>query len=549
MKTTLIRFGIAVALTSGSLAANAKVLYISDCAAGADAACVAGSNNNAGDNPTKPRRSLAGYSLKNFADGEHVIAFARGSAIEISGMLYPSHLGKKATQTLVFTDYKPVWGAGNALPIVRFTSSAEQANPKAIGFNLINAGRGFVFRNLDIAGSGAPNYYGTGLFLHRNVSDVLLENVTLRDFAIGIHAANSDTNTRVENLTVRNSRIVNNHAQGFLGGGYNVAFENNLFDNNGFKGGYRYHNIYLSTYAENMILRGNTLTNSAMVNGRCTGVSIVGHNHLVNTLIENNTIVELTANYGCYGIQINGYQSSTGVYMGFDKTVIRGNTIVLGQNGGLGIGVNACPDCVIENNVIVSLGTSTFTGIAVPDGSFTSPGSKDKAITVRNNSIYINAPTGGTTGIAVNAPGSSDDKVVSNMIFLGPQSHVDAKCFKTGGRSLSSYAAFSDNLCFREGGANRWSDRHDTLAAALAAGWADGSMNIDPLLDSVPSAANQWRMTVLPGAPVINAGNQALSASKDVLGKPRDTLPDVGAFENGNKPPPVPAAPTGVIIQ
>lgn len=74
-------------------------------------------------------------------------------------------------------------------------------------------------------------------------------------------------------------------------------------------------------------------------------------------------------------------------------------------------------------------------------------------------------------------------------------------------------------------------------------------MNVDPLLDAAPSAANQWRMTVLPGAPVINAGNKAFSASKDVLGKLRDILPDIGAFENGNKPPPVPAAPTGVVIQ
>jgi hypothetical protein len=541
-----IRFGIAlVALCTSSLAANAAVLYVSDCAVGADAACVPGNDSNSGTEPTKPRRSLAGFSLKNLADGEQVIAFARGSVIEIDGMLYPINLGKKATQSLVFTDYKPSWG-GTALPIIRFKPSSTGNHA---GINLINAGSNFTFRNLDITGSGAPNYYGTGLFLHGNVSNVLLENVTLRNFSLGINSANSKTDARVENVTVRNSRIVNNHAQGFLGGGYKVVLEDNIFDNNGFKGGYRYHNIYLSTYAEDMVLRGNTLTNSAMVDGRCTGVSLVGHNHLVRTLIENNTIVELTANYGCYGIQINGYQSSTNAYMGFDGTVIRGNTVVLGLDGGLGIGVNACPDCVIENNVIVGVGKSNFTGIAVPDGSFTSAGSKDKAVTVRNNSIYINTPTGTTHGIAVNSPESSQDKVVSNLIYFGPGSRPEAKCFKTGGRSLSSYAAFGNNVCFREGGPNRWSDQHDSLAAAHASGWADDSMNIDPLLSAVPSAANQWRMIVQTGSPAINAGSRTFSAAKDALNLLRDALPDVGAYENGNKPPPVPGAPTGIVIQ
>ncbi|MBA3588015.1 right-handed parallel beta-helix repeat-containing protein [Methylibium sp.] len=549
MKLFLNRLGVALALASSGMAANATVFYFSDCASGASAACVPGNDTNVGDDPAKPRRTLAGFTVKNRADGEYVLAFARGSALEFNGMLYLGQL-KSSTQSLVLTDYRPSWG-GETLPIIRFTPSTNVNALNSAGFNMTRAGSGFKFRNLDITGTGAPNYYGSGFFFYQNVSDVLLENVTIRDFGIGVYVAQQKHNppTRIENITIRNSRIINNFAQGFLGGGYKTVLENNVFDNNGFKGGSRYHNIYLSDYAENMVLRGNTLTNSAMVNGRCTGVSLVGHDHLVNTLIENNTIIELTANWGCYGIQINGYQSST-KYMGFDGTVIRGNTVVLGgAAGAIGIGVNACPNCVIENNTVVGFVDSDFTGIAVPDGSFTSPGAKDYAITVRNNSVYVNSPSGNSAAIRVNSAASSNDKVVSNMIYLGPRSHSEAKCFKTGDRTLSSFAAFGDNICFRTGGAGKWSDQHSTLTAAQAGGWDSGSRNTDPLLVAAPGAANQWSMTVRLGSPAINAGSRALSASTDILGKPRDALPDIGAFENGNTPPPVPAAPTGIVVQ
>lgn len=549
MKNSIGRLGAALVLASSGWAANATVFYFSDCASGASVACVPGNDSNVGDDPAKPRRTLTGFNVKKQGDGEHVLAFARGSAIEFNGMLYIGQL-KSSTQSLVLTDYTPPWG-GEKLPIIRFTPSTNINALNSAGFNLTRAGSGFEFRNLDITGTGAPNYHGSGFFFYQDVSDVMVENVTIRDFGIGVYVAQQKHTlpTRIENVTIRNSRIINNFAQGFLGGGYKTVLENNIFDNNGFKGGSRYHNIYLSDYAENMVLRGNRLTNSAMVNGRCTGVSLVGHDHLVNTLIENNVIVELTANWGCYGIQINGYQSST-KYMGFDGTIIRGNTVVLGgAAGALGIGVNACPNCVIENNTVVGLMDSDFTAIAVPDGAFTSPGAKDNAITVRNNSVYMNTPSGNSAAIRVNSAESSNDKVVSNMIYFGPRSHADAKCFKTANRTLSSYAAFSDNICFRTDGPNKWSDQHATLAAAQAAGWDRRSLNIDPLLVAVPSASNRWNMTVNAGSPAINAGSRTLSASTDILGKLRDALPDIGAFENGNAPPPVPAAPTGIVVQ
>lgn len=544
MKTVSTRLGIALALISSSFAANAAVFYFSDCDAGAETACVPGDNRNSGTDPSLPKRDLQGFNVKQLAAGEHTLRFARGGAMDYNGMLYVANL-KTTSQSIVLTDYEAAWSA-SALPILRFTPSTNPDALNLAGINLINGGSGYTFRNLDITGVGAPSYHGTGFFLYRKVSNVLIDNVTVRNFKIGLHFASEG-----EKMVVRNSRILNNYEQGFLGGGKDAEIENSVFDNNGFKGGPRYHNIYLAGKSNNMIVRGNTLSNSAMVNGRCTGVSLVGHDHFPNSLIENNTVVELNATSGCYGIQINGYQSSVNRYMGFDGTVIRGNTVVMGgeKAGSVGIGVNACPDCVIENNTIVGLMDGGFIGINVPDGSFTSAGSKDNAITVRNNSIYMNSTHQSSVGIRVNAPGAVDDKVVSNLIHFGPRSRSESRCFQTIGRTLSSYAAFGSNLCFREGGANRWSDQHATLAAAQAAGWDTGSLNIDPLLVAAPSAANRWTMVLKDGSPAVDVGDRALSAAKDILGELRDARPDIGAFESGNKPVAAPSAPTGVVVQ
>lgn len=552
MKTFPTRFCLALALATGSLAANAATFYFSDCQAGADPACVPGDNRNGGTSPSSPKRDLVGFNVKGQGAGEHTLRFARGAAWLIHGRPYLGSM-KTVDQSLVFTDYQPAWGSGSALPLIKFAASTHPDTLGAAGFGLVKAGSGYTFRNLDLSGEGQPGgpaYSGSAFFFYGKVSNVLIENVTMRNFSMGLYLAQQKPSSteRIENVTVRDSRIVSNHAQGMLGGGYNVVFENNLFENNGFKGGPRYHNIYLSEYGENMVLRGNTLRGSALVDGRCTGVSLVGHDHLVKTLIENNTIVERRAKWGCYGIQINGYQSST-KYMGFDGTIIRGNTVVMGEQASVGIGVNACPDCVIENNVVVGLGTVDFTAINVPDGSFTSAGSRDDAITVRNNSVYIDSPTGNTFGIRVNAPGATDDRVLSNLVYFGPGSHADAKCFKTGGRSLASYAAFENNLCFRAGGPSKWSDQHATLAAAQAAGWDEGSLAIDPLLAAVPSAANRWSMQLRAGSPAINTGSRVMSATSDVLRQLRDALPDMGAFESGNRARPAPAAPSGVVVQ
>lgn len=548
-KTRLIDLSLASALACSSLAAGATEFYFSDCQAGADPACVPGNNSNSGTSPGAPKQDLSGFTLKKLASGEHTLRFARGAAWNLDYRVFLGNF-KNAGQAMVLTDYRPAWSSGAAAPIMHFATASESK----IGFALQNAGDGYTLRNLDLLGpgeSGGEAYVGTAIFFFGTVSNVLIDNLTIRNFGIGIQIAEDikPGGQRLEKITVRNSRVLNNYAQGLLGGGHNVTIENNLFDNNGFKGGYRYHNIYLSTYAENMVVRGNTLTHSGMVDGLCTSVSLVGHDHLINTLIENNTIVELAANFGCYGIDINGYQNP-GHYMGLERTTIRGNTVVVGGNGGLGIGVNACPDCVIENNAVVGLGKTEFTGIKVPDGSFTSEGAKDDAVTVRNNSIYIASPSAGAVGISVNAPGANDDKVVSNLIYFAPGTSAKAQCFRTAGRELPSYAAFGNNLCFRAGGgANVWSDQFATLAAAQAAGWDKGSLAIDPLLAVVPSANNRWSMALLPRSPAVNAGARTLSAAKDITGNARDGQPDIGAFESGNRVAPAPGAPTGVVVR
>jgi hypothetical protein len=105
---------------------------------------------------------------------------------------------------------------------------------------------------------------------------------------------------------------------------------------------------------------------------------------------------------------------------------------------------------------------------------------------------------------------------VSNLIVMDAASSEKARCFVTNQHALPRYAAFGHNLCFRAGGANRWSDRHQSLAAAQAEGWDIGSLAADPQLLATPSAANDWWIAVGPASPTHKAAHARLSVRTDI---------------------------------
>jgi len=491
--------------------------YVCDCAAGADQACVPGDDGNAGTSPDQPWRSFdhARAQFPSMMAGD-TIGFCRGGAVDVGSEGGWVNTNCRADNPCVIRDYLPDWATMDApAPIIHSTTT---------GFDLSNPGdaqheEGLVFLNLDLRGADGSSW---GFFLFNDVDDVLMCNLSIDGFDIGVglggaNALGPGADPDHARIILRNSRVTNNSNQGWLGVGSDSAIEYNEFHNNGFDGPAGLtHNIYLAGWGPNARVIGNDVYQNSMVNGQCASTSVVGHGTLENLLIEGNTVREDpgAAGPGCWGIAINSAYEEAEL---FTAMQIRNNRVI--DVGNLSIGVNACTDCVIENNVVIQ--TAQFgQGISAPA---TAPGPGDATIenlSVRNNSIYFGANTGGV-GISVGSEGSGHT-VVSNAIASATPGGLT--CVELNLPS-GDYAAVDYNVC--NGGT--WETSAGDLAGWQgASGHGQSSLATDPGFGDPQggdlSAASE-------DAAMVDAGHPQLSSSEDASGKPRDDTPDAGAFE------------------
>ncbi len=277
--------------------------------------------------------------------------------------------------------------------------------------------------NLDLHGFDS----GYGFFFSNDVDDVNVCSVNIDSFRLGFYIAGSNSldpdNSDPEidgkntNISLSNSRITNNSVQGFLGGCSDCSIMTNFFDNNGYDDAVYNHNIYLSGgtqgVVENMKVVGNELYRSAIVDGECQGVSFVVHGEYSNLLIEDNYIHEDldAAGGGCWGIAIDSAYSRPEA---FRNLIIRRNKVV--NVGNTSIGLNACQDCFIENNVIINEQDSfSQIAIAVPDRTRAINDLAMERVTIRNNSIYLGANTRGN-GISLQGEGFGH-RSVNNVVY------------------------------------------------------------------------------------------------------------------------------------
>jgi hypothetical protein len=242
-------------------------------------------------------------------------------------------------------------------------------------------------------------------------------------------------------------------------------------------------------------------------------------------VIEDNIVMEDVggASGGCYGIAVDtGYSSPES----FAGTVIRRNQVI--NVGGLGIGVAACPGCVIEDNVIINQQAGWFTGIAVPDRTRSSDDLPDGGAIIRNNSIYVSSAATSATGIAVTTEGRGYT-VVSNAIQYATAGG-GSSCFDTKGLSASSFARFDYNLCQATASDTTWESAAGSLASwQSATGFDKHSSVADPRFLS-PAAA-PLSLAIPSSSPAVNAGDPVWSTNTDTAGQTRDTQPDIGAYE------------------
>ena len=541
MKKFLFPFLVAF----GCFSANAATYYFSDCQLGADAGCTPGKDTNTGTSPSAPRQNLPSRALiDGLVAGDQVLLAKNGAWKSAVTAFWTENTKGSAQRHIVIASYSPLGYSGSAKALITLTA------PNANCLTISNGGtvpvhkEGFTFKDIKCVGTGTSSN-SVGVFTYNDVSDVLLENLDISGFGIGIYpGAGNAPGAVTSRLTLRNSQIYDNGSQGFFGIGRGLLVEGNTFDNNGFVGestrpANHFHNIYLSS-AMDTVLRGNTLTRSAVCNvkmkspcvviNQCQGVSLVVHGTASNLVIENNVLDETTgAAAGCYGIQVapGGY----GTPENFSGTVIRGNRLF--NVGGVAIDMGSAPNSIVESNVIVWNVAPKFSmnGIVVPSGNAVRSATLDRQLMIRNNSIYIAGADLNSRGIVVQSP-SADHQVVSNLIFFADDSSPKAACFGTKGLVASSFKAFDYNLCYSDRLDNLvlYSQDHATIGAAQANGFDTNGKNANPSIQ-MPTELNGYSMALSsPMSPARNAGHPELSSRLGNRGsKNPDALPFIGA--------------------
>jgi hypothetical protein len=539
MKYRLLLFLVSILILGTSLA-TAQQRYLCSCDTGADPDCQVGNDATSGTIAEPWLTYERGRTEFSSLAAGGAIRFCRGGAWDVDAGTRWVNQDCEAGNPCVVGDYVAPWASGDeARPIIHRLDSTH-------GFALEDGGNaeheeGYVFENLDLRGSATDS--GWGFFLYNDIDDVTIRNVSIEDFGIGVHLAGSnpcngadpDCDGRNERLTLLGSSIRNNSAQGWLGASSGSQILYTDFENNGSTAIFD-HNIYVSgsgggqTHGIRVV--GNRLFQSALdTSGVCRGVSLVVHGEHDDLRIEGNEIWEDVgfAGGGCWGIAVdNGYGSAEG----FTNVVIAGNTV---RNvGNLAIGVGACANCTIENNVIVHDQSFGITAIAAPDRS-SGPGDLPQDnIIVRNNSIWIGPDSGGTA-ISVGEMGD-DHVIVSNAIhYAGTSSSFN--CLNVD-LPLTAYQEIDHNIChFPSAPGAEWSHGYgtqpDPLSAWQATGFGQQSQMTGPgFADPAAfdlSAASE-------SVPMVDTGHPILSSPIELHGLSRGALPDVGAYEWGINP-------------
>lgn len=512
---------LVVGLVPSSAHTTATTYYACDCQPGADGDCVAGDDSNPGTAPSAPLQTYdqTRQTFNNTLTGGDEIRFCRGGSFTMgAGTTRWLNTTCTASQSCLVADYTPPWATGDeARPVL--TQPIDN-----YAFDLSNPGDaeatgGITFRNLDLRCLDCPAG-GWAFFLFNDVNDIVIQNVRMEGFAIGIHLAGSnscfagdpDCNGQNDRITIENVTIINGPHLGILGSANDLLIENSYFENNG-DGSIFDHNIYV-TGGRDIIIRNNELYRSSLDgSGSCGGTSLVGHGFLVNLLIEGNWVYEDIgrANPQCWGISItNGYAEPES----FTNVTIRNNRV---ENvGNVSIGVSSCETCLIENNVVVQQQGFGGRGIAVPD-KVPGPGDAISAdVMIRNNSVAM------LTGTGIEVSNGTGHSVVSNALQV-TTSDANWNCFNLPLGS-SSYGAIDHNVCGFSVG--EWVDGVGGLGSWQALGWGLSSQAALPGFVSNSDLHPTSEM-----AAMVQAGHPTLSSAFDYDGNARPVLPSAGAYE------------------
>jgi hypothetical protein len=401
--------------------------------------CDNGDDNNSGRSETSPFRSYekAMDTFGIMSAGDNIL-FCRGGKFEITERKWIANYSCSAEKPCAIQSY-----GDESLDRPMLISNGETA------INFQNSGSskpdgGYIVRDLVLISTANSN---SGIAMYNDVNDVLIENVHIEGFNIGVHAAGANqpeqgSNQANDKLILRNSTVLNNSLQGWLGGCNDCLIENNHFENNGFKAPILYHNIYISSPIKsqnfkisNMKVRNNTIKYSTRIDGVCQGASLVVHGIIRNLEIVDNSIIEDKGKAGsaCWGIAVDPGNNLDESFIGL--TIMRNS---VRNVGGLGIGCASCKDVLIADNTIIDESDVIRNAIVVPNKP--EDNLKSENVTIRNNKIINNHQL----GVGIMLGGQNRFSATGNEISL---SSTDSRATCIRGIDANLKTDVSKNAC------------------------------------------------------------------------------------------------------
>ncbi len=524
---------------SEPLRTSGRIHYVCDCQAGAAPGCTPGSDDNRGTTPTRPLRSYSkaaeAFASMNAGDS---VAFCRGGRWNLTGGAGWANANCRKDNTCDIRDYAPPWGGGGeAKPSIAIDGGSTGATLMTF-IHPPQHFEGYRVLNLDLHGSSSD----TAIFFFNETTDVDLCSLSTDGFGISVQVSGGDSPSFgvSSNIVLRNSRITNNTNIAYLAVCDHCTVDNNFFDNNGARDT-RTHTIYFASQAYNVNGRTVVHTSQGMRLSRneihyskqpCMGAPVVVHGRHQDVVIEDNVVDAASASDQCWGpgVGCGGY----GYGCWFRNTVVRNN--VFRTLGNVGSDDSNCTGCTIENNLFVMNrnGTAISVGGTKPrpegDPSYSqwdgSPDDASSSVLVRNNTFYFTESATSATAITISS--GNGHVLENNAIAFAAAKPNGSTCYQLAGAPTLVLAGADYNLCSLRG--DSWASYPPNSGTSLAH-WQEAgfdrhskqanSMFSDPPAEFVPAA----------GSPLIDAADPSNSPKNDLVRKPRDPHPDIGAYE------------------
>ena len=543
--------------------------YACDCRSGAAAGCKAGSDSNAGTDPRSPVQTMGkAAQLFRSAHAGDTVALCKGGVFNITQTYDYSNFtcGTTSSATCILRDYDPrcagpscvnAWGTGaEPKPAVVATT----AGVTAMRFNggaSTPGSHGIRVLNIRFTASIDPkSSQSDGIGLDPTWTDMEFCNIDLDNFGTGFATNGKSCATLGSRWYFRGNRVTNSCTMGILVDLSDSDFDGNYFDNNGHDACANYshilnpsggtsHTFYWASWCggKNVRFINNEVHRNSYYNGGSIGsaINVVGGQ---NFTAENNLVDLKPTASGQYAGAFFGQQAYAPTQL--TNLVVRRNRIIAER--GRQIGYSSAPNAIIEDNAI----TISTSDVSQTDGVIMIPhhqGSGPVAtsgVTVRNNTIYINA-TGGSYAAGISVAGDPDSgsgfNVTGNSITYAGMS--SGACFVIGATSRVAY--MERNHCYNSTKWGAMSGSDYSLANwRTATGFDANSITSAPQFVSAPTD-----FTPASGSPLIGAAstatnctvggvaNQSCSSSIGVGtvawsstdGAKSRSAPDIGAYE------------------